>query len=283
MLSYRHAFHAGNHADVLKHLVVHEILQYMNQKEKPWWYIDTHAGAGRYDLTAGFATKNAEYNTGIGKLWEKSDLPLALSRFIDTIRADNPNGELANYPGSPWVASKSLRVEDKLRLFELHPSDAELLEAVFAEARLVGTGKPALVQKANGFAGLKSVLPPPPRRALILIDPPYEDKQDYQTVVKAVEDGLHRFATGTFAIWYPKLQRPGWLAMVEKLKQLPCKSWLNASLEVEVPREDGFGMFGSGMFIVNPPYTLKDTLTDVLPYLAKQLGSDGPGKWVLES
>ncbi|WP_018152327.1 23S rRNA (adenine(2030)-N(6))-methyltransferase RlmJ [Leeia oryzae] len=283
MLSYRHAFHAGNHADVLKHLVLQELLLYMNQKDKPWWYIDTHAGAGRYDLSTGFATKNAEFQSGIARLWNEPALPAPLARFVEIIKQDNAKGQLQLYPGSPWVAKHWLRLDDKMRLFELHPSDVELLNATFDELHMLGSGRPVLVQHGDGFAGLKAVLPPPTRRAVVLIDPPYEDKQDYQTVVKAMQEAIRRFATGTYAIWYPQLQRPGWQQMVDKLKQLPVKGWINVSLQVDTPREDGFGMYGSGMFIVNPPYTLEATLKDCMPVLKKLLGNDRGADFVLES
>ncbi|GHD57066.1 23S rRNA (adenine(2030)-N(6))-methyltransferase RlmJ [Jeongeupia chitinilytica] len=277
MLSYRHAFHAGNHADVLKHFILVELLSYLNQKDKAYWYVDTHAGAGLYQLTEGYAAKNAEFEGGIARLWQRNDLPEALARYVEVVRRFNPDGKLAFYPGSPLVAQAVMRRDDKLRLFELHPSDSKLLEA-----NCETLGRQAQVQLGDGFNGLKSVLPPPPRRGLTLIDPPYEDKGDYRTVVKAMEEGLRRFATGTFAIWYPTLQRAESRELPEALKKLPAKGWLDVRLQVQSPSADGFGMHGSGMFIVNPPYTLADTLKPVMPLLADALALDTGAGFTLE-
>lgn len=270
MLSYRHAFHAGNHADVLKHAVLAAMLDYYNQKDKPYWVIDTHAGAGCYQLDTGFAAKNAEYETGIGKLWKRDDVPEMLRRYLDIVQDTNEGGGHKLYPGSPLIAWKLLRPEDKLRLFELHPADVQLLQQTFERG-----GRRVQVQQADGFAGLKALLPPPPRRALILIDPPYEVKDDYRHVVTALKDALQRFATGTYAVWYPRLQRPEIRPMLENLKKLPAKDWLHVALDVEAPSADGFGMHGSGMFILNPPWTLHDELRQVMPWLVSALGNAG--------
>ncbi|MBV8466570.1 MAG: 23S rRNA (adenine(2030)-N(6))-methyltransferase RlmJ [Burkholderiales bacterium] len=277
MLSYRHAFHAGNHADVLKHYVLSLILDYMNQKDKPYWYLDTHAGAGCYQLDAGFAARNAEYEGGIARLWTRNDLPESLLHYVDLVHSLNADGELRFYPGSPLIAARVLRSEDKLRLFELHPTDFPILEENMAEF-----GRQALVQKGDGFAGLKALLPPPPRRAFTLIDPPYEDKRDYERVVQSMADSLKRFANGVYAIWYPMLQRVESRQLVEQLKRLPMAGWLHVALTVHRPRSDGFGMHGSGLFIINPPWKLHDTLADVMPLLQDLLALDGGASYVLE-
>jgi 23S rRNA (adenine2030-N6)-methyltransferase len=277
MLSYRHAFHAGNHADVLKHLVLVQLDRYLGQKDKPFWVIDTHAGAGLYALDTGYATQLKEFDSGIGRLWARKDLPAPLAEYVDLVRAVNPGGALRFYPGSPWLALQTIRPQDRLRLFELHSSDSRILQENFADhARRV------TVTTADGFDALKALLPPPPRRALVLIDPSYEMREDYQHVVAALKDGLTRFATGTFAVWYPQLARPEARQLPEKLKRLPVKSWLNVSLSVHAPSSDGFGMHGSGMFVINPPWTLHKTLADVLPYLVKVLGQDAGASFVLE-
>jgi len=277
MLSYRHAFHAGNHADILKHFVLHQLLQYLNQKDKPYWYIDTHAGAGVYALDQGYAAKNAEYENGIARLWSRNDLPPELADFVALVRGLNPDGAMKLYPGSPWVARRILRPDDRLRLFELHPSDYKLLQENFQDA-----GRRARIEQADGFAGLKALLPPPPRRALVLIDPPYEEKQDYQRVPAALEDALKRFETGTYAIWYPILQRPELHQFIDKLKRLPARSWLHASLTVHTPAADGFGMHGSGMFVLNPPWTLQAILNKTMPWLSQALAQDAGAGFVLE-
>lgn len=278
MLSYRHAFHAGNHADVLKHAVEVLLLDYLNQKEKPWWYIDTHAGAGVYSLTEGYATKNAEFETGIARLWQRTDLPEALKPYIELVKTLNAGQDhLMFYPGSPYVAQALQRFDDKLRLFELHTNDAKILSDNFASA-----GKRAQVVHADGFASIKGVLPPPPRRALMLIDPPYEDKHDYVRVADTMKIALERFPTGVYAIWYPQLSRVEIKQMLDKLKKLPAKGWLHVALTVQTPSPDGFGMHGSGMFVFNPPWTLANQLESIMPYLVKHLGIDSGAKYTLE-
>jgi 23S rRNA (adenine2030-N6)-methyltransferase len=270
MLSYRHAFHAGNHADVLKHAVLAFMLDYYNQKDKPYWYIDTHAGAGAYQLDTGYAAKNAEYAGGIARLMNRDDLPEMLQPYVALVRGMNEGNALKYYPGSPLVADKLLRAEDKLRLFELHPTDLQLLQQTFARA-----GRRVQIQQADGFAGIKALLPPPTRRAVVLIDPPYEVKEDYRHVITALKEALERFATGTYAVWYPQLQRAEVPTMLEKLKKLPAKDSLHVALDVNLPSPDGFGMHGSGLFILNPPWTLHAALQQALPWLVSALGGEG--------
>lgn len=277
MLSYRHAFHAGNHADVLKHLIEVQLLRYLAQKEKPFWYIDTHAGAGCYTLDTGYATQNAEFESGIARLWQRTDAPTPLAEYLTLIKKFNPDSTLKLYPGSPLIAQEMLRGQDASRLFELHPSDHEILQENFS-----GYGSRILMQQSDGFGALKALLPPPPRRALILIDPPYEEKQDYQRVVSALREGLKRFANGIYAVWYPQLQRAESRQLPEQLKQLEVKSWLHVALNVSAPSAEGFGMHGSGMFILNPPWTLHRELTEVMPYLVKVLGQDEGAEFSLE-
>ena len=277
MLSYRHAFHAGNHADVLKHSLLIQLVRHMAQKDKPFWVIDTHAGAGLYSLESGYATKLGEYADGIGRLWDRADLPPALADYVDQVRRLNPDGRLRHYPGSPWLALQLLRENDQLRLYERHSSDSQLLQENFRNA-----GRHVQVAAGDGFAGLKASLPPAPRRGLVLIDPSYETRDDYGKVVSALKDGLGRFATGTFAVWYPLLARTEARLLPERLRHLPIKSWLDVSLTVREPSPDGLGMHGSGMFIVNPPWTLPKLLQEVMPYLVRILGQDAGARYQLE-
>ena len=278
MLSYRHAFHAGNHADVLKHFVELQLLNYLNQKDKPYWMIDTHAGAGMYALDEGYAVKNAEFMSGITRLMARDDLPLPLAEYVALVQGLNPQGRLRLYPGSPWIAMQALRPQDQLRLFELHPTDHKLLCDNFSS-----TGRKVKIEATDGFAGIKALLPPAPRRALVLIDPPYEEKQDYQRVPAALKEALIRFENGIYAIWYPLLQRHESQHFAENLKRLPSKSWLHVNLTVTTPSADGFAMHGSGMFIINPPWTLKGTLKAVMPYLVEVLGQNAGATFKLES
>ena len=277
MLSYRHAFHAGNHADVLKHLVLVQLTRYLGQKDKPFMVIDTHAGAGAYALDSGYAVKLAEYKEGIGRLWGHNDLPPPLAEYVDLVRRLNPDRRLQAYPGSPFIALWTMREQDRLRLFELHSKDARLLQENFQDA-----GKQVIVESGDGFAGLKSLLPPPSRRALVLIDPSYEDKQDYERVFHALKDALTRFPGGIYAQWYPQLTRLDAHELPQRLKRLPAKSWLHVALRVSTPSKDGFGMHGSGMFVLNPPWTLYVTLAGVMPFLAETLGLDAGASFTLE-
>jgi 23S rRNA (adenine2030-N6)-methyltransferase len=281
MLSYRHAFHAGNHADVLKHFVLVQLLRYLNQKDKPYWLVDTHAGAGVYALDKGYATQNAEHAEGVARLWTRSDLPAPLADYLDVVRSFNADGKLRRYPGSPYVAMRLLREQDRLRLFELHGTDNKLLRENFAQDFPDDERRVAIGQ-ADGFLELKAVLPPPPRRGLVLIDPAYEDKRDYLRTVMTVKEGLARFSTGMFAVWYPQLQRGDARELPEKLKKLG-DDWLNVALTVSTPAADGFGMHGSGMFLINPPYTLAQTLREALPALRDALGHDDGAGYVIES
>lgn len=278
MLSYRHAYHAGNHADVLKHLILLQIAQYMGEKPAPFWIIDTHAGAGRYALDSAHASKLAEWRDGVGRLWEASGLPPAAADYLDFVRMLNPDGQLKHYPGSPWLARQLLREADRLRLYELHSSDGKLLQECFR-----GAGRQVSITESDGFAGLKALLPPPPRRALVLIDPSYETRDDYLNVTKGLQEALKRFPTGTYALWYPMLIKPESRQLPDRLKRLGAANWLNATLEVKAAPRDGFGMYGSGMFIINPPWTLEKTLHETLPPLAALL-AQGPGaRYTLES
>ncbi|WP_342113628.1 23S rRNA (adenine(2030)-N(6))-methyltransferase RlmJ [Pseudoduganella sp. OTU4001] len=292
MFSYRHAFHAGNHADVLKHFVLVQILEYMNQKDVAYTYVDTHAGAGVYSLDSAQATKTAEFETGIGPLWDRDDLPEALAEYVQLVKDMNPSGKLRFYPGSPYCAEIVAREEDRIRLFELHPSDAKILDENFrkleqhqaANGRRPATrGKRVIVNKADGFLGVKALLPPPSRRGVVLCDPPYEDKQDYKKVSDMLGDALKRFPTGTYAVWYPVLQRIEARNFAERLKHLPAKSWLNVTLCISTPTPDGIALHTSGMFLLNPPYTLEPMLRQVMPYLVQVLGRDAGAQFTLES
>jgi len=277
MLSYRHAFHAGNHADVLKHLILLQIGQYMGEKPAPFWIIDTHAGAGCYALESAHASKLAEYKDGVGRLWSAKGLPPAAVDYLEFVKMLNPDGQLRHYPGSPWLASQLLRESDRLRLFELHPTDVKLLQENFKSA-----GRQVNITAGDGFAGLKATLPPPPRRALVLIDPSYETRDDYANVVKALQDSLKRFPTGTYALWYPMLSKPESQKLPAKLKALGMKNWLHAALAVKAPARDGYGMHGSGMFVINPPWTLQKILRETLPKLTELMAQDDGAKFVLE-
>jgi len=282
MFSYRHAFHAGNHADVLKHVVLVQLLRHLAQKPAPFWVVDTHAGAGLYALDSDWAAKRGEFADGIGRLWSLQQAPAAVADYLDEVRALNPEGRLRHYPGSPFIALRHLRERDRLRLFELHVNEVKALARNVAQAGRDATRR-TIVTPADGFDALKSLLPPPPRRALVLIDPSYEDKRDYARVVATLRDALGRFATGCYAIWYPQVRRREPIELVRKLARMPEVRWLHASLTVRAPAADGLGLNGSGMFVVNPPWTLEQALRESLPWLVRVLAQDGTARFELQA
>ncbi len=290
MFSYRHAFHAGNHADVLKHMVLVQLLSYLNQKDTAYMVIDTHAGAGVYQLDGDYASKSGEAQEGIARLWDRKDLPPLLKEYVQHIKAMNPAGMLRHYPGSPFLAERVMREQDRLRLFELHPTEGKILDEnirrLEAHAAANGQrtrGKRILAERADGFAGLKALLPPPSRRGLVLIDPPYEDKDDYRKVKLAIDDAQKRFAGGTYAVWYPALGRLESQQLPERLKRVAQSDWLHVTLHIGAPGEDGRGLVGSGLFIINPPWTLEAALKDTMPWLTQALARDSSARFALQS
>jgi 23S rRNA (adenine2030-N6)-methyltransferase len=273
MLSYRHAFHAGNHADILKHLVLTLCLRHMNAKDKPYLLLDTHAGAGRYSLDSEQARKTGEYIDGIARLWNRGDLPPALQAYLAVVQDCNDGLKLRRYPGSPWLAAHLARRIDTLRFCELHSTDFALLRRQFKDA-----GRRVQVEQNDGFEAIKACLPPPSRRGLVLIDPSYEIASDYPRVLAALKDALRRFATGTYLVWLPILPSIEAHALPDKLRKLPV-DWLCASLTVCGPATQGHGMSGSAMFVVNPPWTLQAALAECLPWLARVLALDERAGW----
>jgi 23S rRNA (adenine2030-N6)-methyltransferase len=277
VFSYRHGFHAGNHADVLKHMVLVFILEYMKEKSVPIVFVDTHAGGGVYSLESAFAQKKGEFKDGIGRLWGRRDLPPTIARYLHEVERMNPDGTLRRYPGSPQIALQMLRPQDRLQLYELHTTESRLLQKHFAAA-----GRRVSVQAADGFAALKAVLPPASRRALVLIDPSYEDKKDYVKVVTAVREALKRFATGVYAVWYPQVQRQESQDLPGQLKQLAEGDWLHVALTVKAPTQDGLGLRGSGLFVFNQPWTLEAALRAEMPWLVKALGQERRASFKLQ-
>ena len=276
MLSYRHSFHAGNQADVLKHIVLMLILENLKLKEKGFFYLDTHSGVGRYRLSSNESEKTAEYKEGIERLWEQTDLPEDVARYVKMIKKLNYGGkELRYYAGSPLIATELLRPQDRALLTELHPSDYPILRNNFSDYKNV------TVKCDNGFQQVKATLPPKERRGLVLIDPPYELKEDYDLVVKAIEEGYKRFATGTYAIWYPVVLRQQTKRIFKGLEATGIRKILKIELAVR-PDSDQRGMTASGMVVINPPWTLETQMKEILPYLTKTLVPEGTGSWTVE-
>ena len=285
MFSYRHAFHAGNHADVLKHTVLIATLQHLLQKDAALTVLDTHAGAGLYRLDGDYATTSAESADGILRLVAPATPPAltpALQDYVDMVRAFNQSAATRVYPGSPFIAQRLLRDQDKLKLFELHPTDARALAGNVAQLE---AGRQVAVLPEDGFEGVKKFLPPPARRALVLCDPSYEIKSDYGRVLDLVQDSLKRFATGVYAVWYPIIPRPEAHDLPRRLKTMANKAgkpWLHATLTVKssklaAPASENQrrpGLPASGMFLINPPFTLQAALREALPQMAELLAQD---------
>lgn len=260
MLSYRHAFHAGNFADVLKHWVVVEVLNYLKQKEKPFVYIDTHAGAGLYSLNSDMAEKNAEYLNGIGKLWDNDWLELKdYLTIVKHIAAQAPEVKL--YPGSPALAQALLRDNDRALCFDLHSSDFALLK------QSMGKDARVRVRNEDGFQGLLAALPPAERRAFVLIDPSYEIKSDYETVVDVLGKAYKKFPSATYALWYPVVDRARIHLLEQRLQSSGIKDIQLFELGLRADTAER-GMTSAGMIVINPPWTLKKKLDALLPKLS---------------
>lgn len=275
MLSYRHSYHAGNHADVLKHVVLSLCIEYLKEKDKPFIYLDTHSGAGRYLLQGEHAEKTGEYLTGINRVWQQAQTPALLDPYMKVLRYYNRNEQLKYYPGSPLIAKQLLREEDKLYLTELHTADYQLLRHEFLK------DKRAQVSKEDGFHQLKSQLPPLQRRGIILIDPSYELKTDYQQAVKAIVEGYKRFATGTYALWYPVVSRTQTQRMINALVDTGIKKILQIELAVR-PDNTQRGMTASGMIVINPPWQLATQMESILPWLHSVLVPEHTGGYIVQ-
>ena len=290
MFSYRHAFHAGSHADILKHLTLIHLVQYLQEKPGALTIVDTHAGAGIYNLQDGYSTVSKEADGGIFRLHQYIDsckhsntpIPESIQEYLQHIDIENNDRQLNNYPGSPFILARLLRPQDRLKLFELHPKEIDILRHNISELK---QSKQIDIYAEDSFARLKGLLPPPSRRGLVLIDPSYEDKQDYRYLENALEEALKRFATGCYAIWYPVISRRESAALPDRLKKLVAthqRSWLHTELRVEnAPGERR--LQSSGMFIINPPWTLEKHLAQALPVLTEALGIHGGGQFLLKS
>lgn len=270
MLSYRHAFHAGNFADVLKHLVLMCIIGYLKKKDKPLCYIDTHAGPGKYQLDSEFALKNREFDSGIKQLWLRDDMPECVAEYVALVKHFNTPGALTHYPGSPLIAKYLLRGQDRLFLHELHTTEIKALTDRFRGDKAVKTFH------TDGLKNSLGLLPPSQHRGLVMIDPSYEMKSDYRQVVGTLAAMHKRFASGTYALWYPVIERHHQQRLEKAIMATGIK---NISLFELGVRSDssGHGMTASGMIAINPPWTLIAQMELALPYLAKILGDNEEG------
>lgn len=269
-MNYRHAFHAGNFADVFKHGVVALVLAHLCAKAKPFVVIDTHAGPGRYDLTADAADRTGEWRDGVARVLDTP--PPALAGWEAVVRAENPAGDLRVYPGSPLLARHFLRPGDRLMACELHPEDHRALADLFAGDRR------ARIYHLDGYQAWKAFLPPRERRGLVLVDPPFERRDEFAALTEGLRAAVRRWATGIQCLWYPIKHRDQVAAFHGELAALDLPETLVAELTVRgpgsAPRFDG-----SGVVVVNPPWTLADRLTDLLPDLVARLGQDAGAAW----
>ena len=286
MFSYRHAFHAGSHADILKHLTLVHLVDYLQEKPVALTIVDTHAGAGIYSLKDGFAAVSKEAEKGIFRLLQYkaagNALPPSIQKYLDCIEVENSSSAIEIYPGSPFILARLLRPQDRLKLFELHPTEIDILRNNINE---LDCSKQIDIYCADSFSRLKGLLPPPSRRGLVLIDPSYEDKQDYRHLETTLDEAMKRFPTGCYAIWYPILSRRESAALPDHLKKICSinkRSWLHTELRVEnAPGERR--LQASGMFVINPPWTLEKNLAQALPIITKALEMDKGAQFLLNS
>ncbi len=275
-MNYRHHYHAGNYADVFKHALLLLLVRGMQRKEKGFLYLDTHAGRGGYDLSTapvlpGGREREPEWPAGIGRLWQRKDLPAALGELLAVVgrfneRAGAAPGELRHYPGSPWIARLLARPQDRLALCELREDDAEALLHEFRHE------PQTVVQAMDGYTALKAMLPPPERRALVLIDPPFESKGEFADVLAGLKDALRRLRGGAYAVWYPITERAradDFHAAVRGLKVPALAAELNVAGDAALVR-----MKGCGLVVLNPPWRIDGEIAVLLPVLKELLAAD---------
>ncbi|WP_417686563.1 23S rRNA (adenine(2030)-N(6))-methyltransferase RlmJ [Pseudidiomarina gelatinasegens] len=275
-MNYRHSYHAGNFADVLKHVLQCVALDYLQQKDKPFWLLDTHAGIGMYDLTGEQAQKTGEAVEGIGRLLNRSDLPESIQCYVNLVREVNdPNQpeQLRWYPGSPWFSAQHLREQDQLTLCEMHREDSgalsENVRKEFPAAKQI-----KVLEHTNGYGALKALLPPPQKRGMVLIDPPFEQRDEFEQVVKALQEGVKRWATGIYAVWYP-IKDPLTVGdFHQKVKSIPGVEKLFAVDLLIRAATDSSKLNGCGMLFINPPFGLTQQINDIMDYLTPILAQD---------
>ncbi|CDZ78202.1 Ribosomal RNA large subunit methyltransferase J [Legionella massiliensis] len=274
MLGYQHGYHAGNFADVLKHLTLTRLLSYMLSKEKPLFYLETHSGRGSYDLKDSQALKTGEHREGISLLWQQKDkLAAVFTPYLQLIKQLNKTGELRFYPGSPSIAIEMLREIDRLYCCELHPREFELLQ------KLPHSGKRVFYSHSDGLTGLGSLLPPTERRGLIFMDPSFEVKTDYKQIPNAIKSAYQRFSTGVFCLWYPIIDKRLHEQLVRGMTSVAAKEALR--IEFYLTSAIQSGMTGCGLWIINPPYTLAEEMKIILEQL-RNLFNPGISSYLVE-
>ena len=281
-MNYRHSYHAGNFADVVKHAIQWACLSYLQQKEKPFWLLDTHAGLGMYDLTGEQAQKTGEWQQGIAKVLAAAECPSAISGYFAAVRQLNTDQTLRWYPGSPYLAALQLRARDQLTLCELHPQDAEALRANVKQD-FPARGQ-IHVHAGDGYAALKALTPPPIKRGLVLIDPPFEQTDEFEQIERALHDGLKRWATGTYVVWYPIKDPLKIGEFHQRISDMPLVEKAYAIDFLAKGATDTTRMNGCGMLMINPLYGVLHQVAPIMnfltPLLAQDRGAEWQGRWL---
>lgn len=275
MLSYQHGYHAGSFADVVKHLTLTRIIQYLTQKDKPTLYLETHSGRGLYDLKQRQANKTAEFRDGISLFWEdRKKAPETCAPYLDVIKSINKPNELRFYPGSPYLAQSGFKRQDRLVFSELHHEEFSHLE------QMPKQGKRIFFKEADGIKEMHALLPPVERRGLIFIDPSYEIKDEYKTIPRAVKLAYSKFATGVYCIWYPIIDERFHRQIVSGLKSIEGATALRLEFNLTPPAQ--MGMTGCGLWIINPPYVLAEEMKHIFEFL-KNIFNKGVSSYLIEA
>jgi 23S rRNA (adenine2030-N6)-methyltransferase len=270
MLSYRHLFHAGNVADVFKHALLTRLLVALGGKGKPYCYLDTHAGTGRYDLAHEWAWKAREFENGIGRLWDRDDIPAALAPYMDAVRSENPKGRLRFYPGSPLIALKLRRPGDRMVFSELNRTDCAALDAA------VGRARDASVHLMDGYQALTAFLPPPERRGLVLLDSSFDRSGEFKRIARALRNAHQRWPTGIYAAWYPLMAPGAMRAFARDMEKTRIRKILRLELRVRNPGTDVL-IPGCGMLVIHPPWKFDAEARPLLDWIWRALAQDGAG------
>lgn len=272
MLAYRHLYHAGNFADVFKHAVIVQLAVLIGRKQKPFLYLDTHAGCGCYDLSHAWAQKNSEFETGIARIYQRNDCPKEVGTYLNSVRESNPDGKLRFYPGSPLLVWRHLRADDRMALTELNRKDCAQLESCFRKERRVQ------VRNMDGYAALKAFLPPKERRGLILIDSSFDRANEFRRLGEAIVIAYKRFATGVYAIWYPLMEPQAVRGFEQSIVEAGLRKVLKLELSVH-PGDWQGSLRGSAMLLVNPPYGFDACAAPMLHWLWKALSVKAEGRY----
>jgi 23S rRNA (adenine2030-N6)-methyltransferase len=270
MLAYRHLFHAGGFTDVFKHALLAQLVLALRNKVKPFFYLDTHAGTGRYDLSHPWAQKNKEYHDGVARVWSRGDAPSGLAPYLAAVRAENPDGKLRRYPGSPLIVRTLLRAHDRMALTELNPVDHSALEALF------GGDKHVQVRHMDGYEALNAFLPPRERRGLVLVDSSFDRAREFDRLRKGFVLAHHKFSTGVYALWYPLMEPPAMHAFERSVTATGIAKILQIELSVRDFDRDQ-KLRGCGMLVVNPPFGFEATARAIVEWLWPVLSSEGKG------